>query len=165
MEQKLANYRQRQERQVYLDKTKQRISNFFNTTQSESKTNNTFHEEEHNPESETLLINDTQSETSITSDDDNINCCTRIDLLYYFLLFLIWATLYVIFIEYQFGTIYLILSALIGIYLNTRTKPKRPGEISAYSVFNRNCKSIDGTLKAEQFEREIRYGSYGLLHV
>ncbi|GJQ78326.1 hypothetical protein Trydic_g22161 [Trypoxylus dichotomus] len=39
-----------------------------------------------------------------------------------------------------------------------------PNEISAYSVFNKGCKSIDGTLKAEQFEREIRFGR-GLLHV
>ncbi|CAK1550427.1 unnamed protein product [Leptosia nina] len=39
------------------------------------------------------------------------------------------------------------------------TKPKKQGEVSAYSVFNKDCKSIDGTLKAEQFEKEIRYGA------
>lgn len=39
------------------------------------------------------------------------------------------------------------------------TRKKKPGEISAYSVFNEGCESIDGTLKAEQFEREIRYGA------
>lgn len=50
-------------------------------------------------------------------------------------------------------------SALLGIYFNTRTEPKKRNEMSAYSVFNKNCESIDGTLKAEQFEREIRYGS------
>lgn len=44
-------------------------------------------------------------------------------------------------------------------YLNTRTGPKRKHEISAYSVFNKNCESIPGTLKAEQFEREMRYGA------
>lgn len=54
---------------------------------------------------------------------------------------------------------FLVLSALAGIYYNTRTGPKRRGEVSAYSVFNKNVESIDGTLKAEQFEREIRYGS------
>lgn len=61
-------------------------------------------------------------------------------------------------IEMKFGIVFLIVSALFGIYFNTRTKPKRKNEISAYSVFNANCESIDGTLKAEQFEREIRYG-------
>lgn len=58
----------------------------------------------------------------------------------------------------MFGTVYFIVSLLIGIYLNTRTQPRSKNEISAYSVFNKNCESIDGTLKAEQFEREIRYG-------
>lgn len=66
-----------------------------------------------------------------------------------------WVTLYIIAIELQFGIVFLMLSALLGIYLNTRTGPKNTNEISAYSVFNKNCESIDGTLKAEQFEREI----------
>ncbi|XP_039950633.1 uncharacterized protein LOC126764500 [Bactrocera neohumeralis] len=72
---------------------------------------------------------------------------------------LFWITLYVIAIKLQFGTVYVMISALVGIYLNTRTTPKITNEMSAYSVFNKNCKSIDGTLKAEQFELEIRYGS------
>lgn len=72
--------------------------------------------------------------------------------------FLTWASLYYFFIRAQFGIIYLLISALFGIYFNTRTGPKPEGEVSAYSVFNENCESIDGTLKAEQFEREIRYG-------
>lgn len=72
---------------------------------------------------------------------------------------LFWITLYVIAIRLQFGTVYLMFSTLIGIYFNTRTAPKKKNEISAYSVFNRNCKSINGTLKAEQFDREIRYGT------
>ncbi|XP_022219399.1 SAYSvFN domain-containing protein 1 isoform X2 [Drosophila obscura] len=72
---------------------------------------------------------------------------------------LFWITLYVIAIELKFGLVYLMFSALFGIYFNTRTGPKKQNEISAYSVFNKNFESIDGTLKAEQFEREIRYGS------
>ncbi|XP_050072008.1 SAYSvFN domain-containing protein 1 [Anopheles maculipalpis] len=72
----------------------------------------------------------------------------------YLVYFLFWATLYAIAIELRFGVVFLMLSALFGIYFNTRTK-KAPGEISAYSVFNENCEAIDGTLKAEQFEREI----------
>uniref|UniRef100_A0A182P3Z5 SAYSvFN domain-containing protein n=1 Tax=Anopheles epiroticus TaxID=199890 RepID=A0A182P3Z5_9DIPT len=72
----------------------------------------------------------------------------------YLVYFLFWVTLYAIAIELRFGVVFLMLSALFGIYFNTRTK-KAPGEISAYSVFNENCQAIDGTLKAEQFEREI----------
>ncbi|XP_036347318.1 uncharacterized protein LOC118756674 [Rhagoletis pomonella] len=72
---------------------------------------------------------------------------------------LFWITLYVIAIQLQFGIVYIMLSALFGIYYNTRTAPKKLNEISAYSVFNKNCESIDGTLTAEQFEREIRFGA------
>lgn len=89
--------------------------------------------------------------------DDSLNCCTYVDLIYYGLYFVLWATIYAIFIKLQFGTVYFVLSAIIGMYLNTRTTPKKENEISAYSVFNQNCKSIDGTLKGEQFEREMGY--------
>ncbi|XP_014218467.1 SAYSvFN domain-containing protein 1 [Copidosoma floridanum] len=75
------------------------------------------------------------------------------------LYFLLWATLYIIAIETEFGAAYFVISALIFIYFNTRSGPKRKGEVSAYSVFNPNCQSIDGTLKPEQFEQEIRFGA------
>ncbi|CAG9860565.1 unnamed protein product [Phyllotreta striolata] len=107
---------------------------------------------------------DTDDTSSILSDDlqhsieESPNHLTLANKLYYGLCFLFWIVLYVIFIELQFGTVFFIVSCLVGIYLNTRTSPKRKGEISAYSVFNKDCKSIDGTLKAEQFEREIRFG-------
>lgn len=73
--------------------------------------------------------------------------------------FLFWVTLYIIAIELKFGLVFLMFSALFGIYFNTRTGPKRSNEMSAYSVFNKNFESIDGTLKAEQFENEIRFGA------
>lgn len=71
---------------------------------------------------------------------------------------IVWLTLYAIFLKLQFGAVFFVISALLGIYFNTRTRPRRIGEVSAYSVFNQNCVSIDGTLKAEQFEKEIRFG-------
>ncbi|GFG28346.1 hypothetical protein Cfor_09093 [Coptotermes formosanus] len=70
----------------------------------------------------------------------------------------LWTTLYAVAINLEFGTVYLIVSILYVIWKNTRTGPKKQGEVSAYSVFNRNCEAIDGTLTAEQFEQEIRYG-------
>ncbi|XP_071453934.1 SAYSvFN domain-containing protein 1 [Hetaerina americana] len=72
---------------------------------------------------------------------------------------LLWVLLYVIAVELEFGIVYFILSVLLFIWLNTRTGPKAPGEVSAYSVFNPNCEAIDGTLNAEQFESELRYGA------
>lgn len=76
----------------------------------------------------------------------------------YILWFCFWATCWMIAIELKFGIVFLMFSALFGVYFNTRTGPKRKNEVSAYSVFNENCKSIKGTLKPEQFENEIRYG-------
>ncbi|KAL3288492.1 hypothetical protein HHI36_002934 [Cryptolaemus montrouzieri] len=111
------------------------------------------------PEEKQELIQD--DDVSLDADslmDDSLICCSWLQLVYYFLCFILWGTIYMIFIKLEFGTVYFISSALILMYLNTRTGPKKPGEVSAYSVFNKDCVSIDGTLKAEQFEREIMFG-------
>jgi Uncharacterized conserved domain (SAYSvFN) len=69
--------------------------------------------------------------------------------------FLIWATLYAIAIELKFGSVFFMLSLLVGVCLNTRTGRKGKQEASAYSVFNKDCEAIDGTFKAEMFERQL----------
>ncbi|XP_037788766.1 SAYSvFN domain-containing protein 1-like [Penaeus monodon] len=66
-----------------------------------------------------------------------------------------WLILFKIFILLEFGAVFFIFSAFAFIWYNMRSEPKKKGEISAYSVFNPNCETIDGTLSAEQFEREI----------
>ncbi|XP_043272770.1 SAYSvFN domain-containing protein 1 [Venturia canescens] len=75
----------------------------------------------------------------------------------YLLYFLLWATVYAIAIQYEFGAVYFIITALIFIWKNTRSGPKKRGEISAYSVFNPNCEAIQGSINPEQFEREMGY--------
>lgn len=107
--------------------------------------------EEHN------LIDDEESQSQTHTIPQST--ANKLKIVYYVLWVTLWALLYILFIELQFGTVYLISSGLIAMYLNTRTGPKQPDEVSAYSVFNDNCQSIDGTLKAEQFEREIRFGA------
>jgi len=44
--------------------------------------------------------------------------------------------------------------AVIYLYGFGRRDPKT---MSAYSVFNENCQTLQGTLTAEQFEKEIRH--------
>ncbi|XP_026670851.1 SAYSvFN domain-containing protein 1 [Ceratina calcarata] len=116
---------------------------------------------EDTPEAEPLKSTeeDDQDMESTCSDDsvDELRY-SKIKIVKYFLYFLLWAVLYIIAIEYEFGAVYFILSTLIFIGLNTRSRPKKPGELSAYSVFNPDCKPIEGTIDAAQFEREIRYG-------
>lgn len=103
--------------------------------------------------------NDVEDVEHILSEDNiQESKSTLITKVVYVLYFLLWAILYVIAVEYQFGAVYFVLSALVFICLNTRSGPKQQDEPSAYSVFNPNCEAIEGTLDASQFEREIRYG-------
>lgn len=104
-------------------------------------------EEEEEEEKDSLHENETRS-------NDN----SKLKHVLYMVWFLFWATCWMIAIELQFGIVFLLFSALLGIYFNTRTGPKRRGEISAYSVFNENCESIQGTLDAKQLEGEMLYG-------
>ena len=73
---------------------------------------------------------------------------------------LLWLLLWGFFIEVEFGLVYFISSGLVFIVLSLRggSNKRRPNELSAYSVFNKNFEAIDGTLSAEQLERELRYG-------
>ncbi|XP_011860174.1 PREDICTED: SAYSvFN domain-containing protein 1 [Vollenhovia emeryi] len=104
---------------------------------------------------------DVQEENVQAEDSTQESQRTVLNQVIYLLYFLLWATLYVIALEYEFGAVYFVLSALVFICLNTRSGPKQRGELSAYSVFNPNCEAIEGTLDASQFEKEIRYGIGG----
>ncbi|XP_043255551.1 SAYSvFN domain-containing protein 1 [Colletes gigas] len=110
----------------------------------------------------TTLLDDVEDvkDMESTCSDDSIDRSryTVIQKVTYLLYFLLWVTLYIIMIKFEFGAVYFVFSALIFMWLNTRSRPKKLGELSAYSVFNPDCKAIEGTLDASQFEREIRYG-------
>ncbi|XP_015183463.1 PREDICTED: uncharacterized protein LOC107070099 [Polistes dominula] len=93
-------------------------------------------------------------------DDTEDNAqCHLLSTIIYFLYFSLWIVLYIIAVQIEFGAVYFVISALVLICLNTRSRPRKKGEPSAYSVFNPNCEAIEGTLDASQFEREIRYGA------
>ncbi|NWQ67947.1 SMDC1 protein, partial [Neopipo cinnamomea] len=71
---------------------------------------------------------------------------------------LLWAVLLALFAELELGLPYFVLSLLYWMYAGTRgPAERRPGELSAYSVFNPGCAAIAGTLTAEQLERELHY--------
>jgi hypothetical protein len=117
--------------------------------------------------SSSFISHTSDGDESIESNSSEVEIpcpkCTSFTVIKYTLYFLLWMTLYAIAIHLGFGAVYFIISILCAMCINTRTGPKKQGEISAYSVFNPNCEAIDGTLKAEQFEREIRYGP-GSIH-
>ncbi|XP_024059233.2 SAYSvFN domain-containing protein 1 [Terrapene carolina triunguis] len=73
--------------------------------------------------------------------------------------FLLWLVLLGLAAELQFGLPCFVLSLFYWLYAGMRGPgERRPGERSAYSVFNPGCQAIQGTLTAEQLERELLYG-------
>lgn len=75
-----------------------------------------------------------------------------------FLKILLWLVLLGLFVELEFGLAYFVLSLFYWMYVGTRGPgEKKEGEKSAYSVFNPGCEAIQGTLTAEQFERELQF--------
>jgi Uncharacterized conserved domain (SAYSvFN) len=105
--------------------------------------------EEHDVDKESTTTDSDIIERTSTDSRSWMTYCT------WLIYFLIWATLYAIAIELKFGSVFFMLSLLLGICLNTRTKARSREEPSAYSVFNANCESIDGTFKAEMFEKQL----------
>ncbi|CAO2590549.1 SAYSvFN domain-containing protein 1 [Lemmus lemmus] len=74
-----------------------------------------------------------------------------------FLKVLLWLVLLGLFVELEFGLAYFVLSMFYWMYVGTRgPEEKKRGEKSAYSVFNPGCEAIQGTLTAEQLERELQ---------
>eukprot|EP00092_Neocalanus_flemingeri_P038308 GFUD01041703.1.p1 GENE.GFUD01041703.1~~GFUD01041703.1.p1 ORF type:complete len:168 (+),score=40.38 GFUD01041703.1:82-585(+) len=62
--------------------------------------------------------------------------------------FLVWICLQVVFVKIEFGAIFFLFT---GVFLMlTNMGRKKPGEMSAYSVFNPNCEAIHGTVTAQQ---------------
>ncbi|XP_058234518.1 SAYSvFN domain-containing protein 1 isoform X2 [Hemibagrus wyckioides] len=71
---------------------------------------------------------------------------------------LLWLVLLGLFSELDFGLPFFLLSLFYWLYEGLRSPvARKPGEMSAYSVFNPNCEPILGTLTAEQLEGEMGY--------
>ncbi|KAF7690401.1 SAYSvFN domain-containing protein 1 [Silurus meridionalis] len=71
---------------------------------------------------------------------------------------LLWLVLLGLFSELEFGLPFFLLSLFYWLYEGLRNPAvRKPGELSAYSVFNPNCEPILGTLTAEQLEGEMGY--------
>ncbi|XP_077993894.1 SAYSvFN domain-containing protein 1-like [Glandiceps talaboti] len=72
---------------------------------------------------------------------------------------ILWVILLVLFVIIEFAAIFIIVTLFYVVFTNLRSGGTRqPGELSAYSVFNPNCERIDGTLTAEQLQREMMLG-------
>ena len=70
---------------------------------------------------------------------------------------LIWMCLLCMCIQQEVASIYIVLTGFVLIDLNLGNEKKQGSRVSAYSVYNENWEAIDGSLKAEHFERDILY--------
>ena len=65
------------------------------------------------------------------------------------IIFILWYSLYRIFLKYNFGAVYFMITIIALIFLNLGQR--KPGELSAYSVFNPNQERILGTMSTNDF--------------
>lgn len=84
---------------------------------------------------------------------------TRVNICLFILKIIFWILLWCFFVEIEFGTVFLVFSMFYFVYTSMKEGTRKPWEPSAYSVFNENFEEIDGTLNAEQFERELKFGA------
>ena len=57
---------------------------------------------------------------------------------------------------YDMGKLFLIVCGIVGIFMNLGNQGK-PGELSAYSVFNKNFNSLLGQLTGDMLDRQLRH--------
>ena len=65
------------------------------------------------------------------------------------IIFIIWYSLYRLFLKYNFGAVYFMITIIVLIFLNLGQR--KPGELSAYSVFNPNHERILGSMSNNHF--------------
>ena len=82
---------------------------------------------------------------------------TKIDYAIVAVKLIMWLVGQIIFVKLGFGAVYFATSAFACIWLSLGREKRQPGQMSAYSVFNENCQTIQGTFTAEQFESQIRH--------
>ncbi|CAL1547560.1 unnamed protein product [Lymnaea stagnalis] len=172
MESKLAAYRARKAKEELAQKSlynqlKRRITKLMTVSTEKLERKEDVKE---TPENNEHLKRDLTSNTEIHSDNEKFSeyerslngdscdqAAKKSGALEWTLLALkifLWVCLWGLFIELQFGAVFFTLSLLIFTYFNTRTGPK-DNKPSAYSVFNKDCERIHGTLTAEQLQKQM----------
>eukprot|EP00116_Pleurobrachia_bachei_P014470 sb/3474732/ len=74
----------------------------------------------------------------------------------------IWVCGLLFFAHHEFGSVYFLASIPVAVWFSMEEWKRGPGELSAYSVFNKNMERLDGQFTSEQWEKELRYGAASL---
>ncbi|CAH0385458.1 unnamed protein product [Bemisia tabaci] len=164
LEEKIAEYRARKRRGLLVKKVQNSVKDVFSWLHDKVETTMNDQDDIRVDENETddtpancnssgvAVMEDFGSTSTDGADEYFINWRK------FSLYVLLWCSLFGLAVFAEFGAVFVILSGFVIIWANTRTSPKKPGEISAYSVFNPNCEAIQGSLDAKQLEREMLYG-------
>lgn len=161
IEEKLAKFREKKNEQKLTEKKKQnffnfRVSDIFSFSNSEQVSLTKQKESNQNvrrrnlikpKDKSSILLNEIEETPEAEPEE------LKIQILKISLKFLLWLVLLVIFIKIEFGLVFFVCSLLVIIYLNTNVGKK--SKVSAYSVFNPNFERIQGTITAEQLERNL----------
>lgn len=95
-----------------------------------------------------------ETEEEETNEEQEIEI-SKLTIVQIVLRFILWLSLFLIFIKLEFGAVYFVISLLIIIYLNTNVGKRHKKLLSAYSVFNPNVERIQGTITPEQLQRNM----------
>lgn len=111
---------------------------------------------EENEETEDVNLADQSSSTVPVTTTQRIQLFLHSVYLWWILA---WMCGWALAIRYGWGAVYFSLSVLLVIWKSLeRSRRRKRGERSAYSVFNENCERIEGTLDAEQLQRTMFLG-------
>ena len=70
----------------------------------------------------------------------------------------LWFCVFGIFVELGFGLVFVIVSALVALFLSTSTGQRARDRLSPYSVFNPNFEEITGTYNADTVAQSLNLG-------
>ncbi|XP_069115469.1 SAYSvFN domain-containing protein 1-like [Argopecten irradians] len=168
MEAKLAEYRSRKAKETARQENNH--SGFITHLLRRNKTvqidESQSKKESQNEESSAALITKDDSDQQQQQKDDVMEddipeprVWDKVTIVEFTLKCVLWVALWGLFVELQFGAVFVVLSGLFFLYKSLHNRKRKRNKLSAYSVFNPNFERLEGTFTAEQFEKELRYGA------
>uniref|UniRef100_A0A023G879 SAYSvFN domain-containing protein n=1 Tax=Amblyomma triste TaxID=251400 RepID=A0A023G879_AMBTT len=91
-------------------------------------------------------------------DEESCTRWTKLDVATFAAKLTLWCLLMMLFVVLEFGAVFFVVSVFYVMFTNFRKRPRVRGELSAYSVFNPNVEAIDGSLTAQDLERQLTMG-------
>ena len=138
------------------DDVRERLSKY--RLEKAKKEQKTGEREESQPIQDTEITSEQSKDFNSVTNDLPVHVSNNAGWALFALKILLWCTLQALFNEIEFGVAFFVASCLFFIVWSLKGSRRNPSQLSAYSVFNKDFEQLQGTLTAEQFDREIRHG-------